>query len=134
MPIMKSNYDVYGTCKQRKVSEGSSSSRSRKISQNSSSDCPSLSTSPNDIVSPSHRNLHHVMSVPTHRQAHQFSRGSSRNSQSSQSILSPTKSYSSSPPKPVQGGSQNSLNKFHNKLLDRLRKSFRRSCSSDDRS
>jgi hypothetical protein len=130
MPIMKNNYDIYGSCKQRRISEGSNNNRSRKASENSRSDYPSLSTSPgSDFISPSHRTLQHVMSVPTQKQ--HFSRASSRNSQSSQSFTSPTKSLGSSPPKTA---SQNSLNKFHNRLLDKLRKSFKRSCSTEDRS
>jgi len=137
MPVMKNEFDIYKG-RQRRVSECSNqtSCRSRKASESSRSDCPSLSTSPgNEFMagSPSRHRSHpmymsHLASRP------QFSRNSSRTSQCSL-VTSPTKvsTSSSSPPKPASG-SQSSLNKFHIRLVDKLRKSLRKSKSSDERS
>ncbi|XP_058824867.1 uncharacterized protein LOC131685279 [Topomyia yanbarensis] len=136
MPVMKNEFDIYKG-RQRRVSECSnqSSCHSRKVSESSRSDCPSLSTSPGSEFtagSPARHRSHpmymsHLASKP------QFSRNSSRTSQSSL-ITSPTKaSTASSPPKP-SAGSQSSLNKFHSRLVDKLRKSLRMSKSSDGRS
>lgn len=136
MPVMKNEFDIYKG-RQRRVSECSnqSSCRSRKVSESSRSDGPSLSTSPgNDFMAagtPSRHRSHpmymsHLASRP------QFSRSTSRNSQSSL-ITSPTKAAStssSSPPKPASG-SQSSLSSFHSRLVDKLRKSLRKSKSSD---
>lgn len=119
MPILKNNYDVYGTCKKRRESD-KSQNRSSKLSQNSATDGPSLSTSPsNESCSPPYRNLHHVMSVPSSKQ--HFSRASSQNSRSSQSIAN----------SPSKSGSHNSLNKFQNKVFDQIRKTFKRSSSNE---
>lgn len=136
MPVMKNEFDIYKG-RQRRVSECSNQSncRSRKVSESSRSDCPSLSTSPgNDFMaagSPARHRSHpmymsHLASRP------QFSRSASRNSQSSL-VTSPTKAASvssSSPPKPATG-SQSSLSSFHTRLVDKLRKSLRKSKSSD---
>lgn len=137
MPVMKNEFDIYKG-RQRRVSECSNQSgtcRSRKVSESSRSDCPSLSTSPgNDFMaagSPARHRSHpmymsHLASRP------QFSRSASRNSQSSL-VTSPTKAASassSSPPKPATG-SQSSLSSFHSRLVDKLRKSLRKSKSSD---
>lgn len=134
MPVMKNEFDIYkGSGKSRRISECSNNSncRSRKISECSRSECPSLSTSPgSDFVpgSPAHRS--HPMQM--HRiTSKQFSRSSSRNSQSSL-ITSPTKSSAgSSPPKPA---SSESTLSFHTRLVDKLRKSLRRGKSNEDRS
>lgn len=137
MPVMKNEFDIYKG-RQRRVSECSNNSncRSRKVSEGSRSDCPSLSTSPgNEFMagSPSRHRSHpmymsHLASRP------QFSRNSSRTSQSSL-ITSPSKaSASSSPPKPASTESQSSLNKFHTRLVDKLRKSLRKSKSTEGRS
>lgn len=137
MPVMKNEFDIYKG-RQRRVSECSSQSncRSRKVSESSRSDCPSLSTSPgNDFMaagSPARHRSHpmymsHLASRP------QFSRSASRNSQNSL-VTSPTKAASassSSPPKPASSGSQSSLSSFHTRLVDKLRKSLRKSKSSD---
>jgi hypothetical protein len=129
IPLMKTNYDIYKmNAKGKQPGNKQTTGRSRKISESTS-----LSTSPgqNDpfMNSPSHRNLHHVSSAAAR---YQFTRVNSRTSQSSL-IMSPTRSHSmhnSSPPKPVKGDSQNSLNKFHNRLVDKLRKAFKSSSSS----
>ncbi|XP_055603055.1 uncharacterized protein LOC129754414 [Uranotaenia lowii] len=136
MPVMKNEFDIYKG-RQRRVSECSNQSacRSRKVSESSRSDCPSLSTSPgNEFAAGSPaRHRSHPMYM-SHLARPQYSRTSSRNSQSSL-ITSPTKaSTGSSPPKPASSGSQSSLNKFHIRLVDKLRKSLRKSKSSDGRS
>lgn len=124
MPVVKNDYDIYKSARSRRASECSSSNsgcRSRKISECSKSEGPcSLSTSPGSdyIGSPAHRSG----PIPMSRQ---YSR-SSRTSQSS--LQSPCKSNSNSPPKT---GSTNSLNKFHNRLVDRLKRSLKCKDSSD---
>lgn len=122
MPVVKNEWDIYNS-RQRRVSECSSSCRSRKASE-CKSEGPSLSTSPGSeyiVHSPGHR------SVPTNM-SRQYSRVSSRTSQSS--LQSPCKSAASSPPK---NGSQSSLNKFHNRLLDKLKRSLRKDNSDSER-
>lgn len=86
-----------------------------QVSECSKSEGPSLSTSPGSdfLTSPAHR------SVPL--TSRHFSRTSSRASQSS--LQSPSKSTGSSPPKT---GSSNSLNKFHNRLVDKLKRSLKK--------
>lgn len=135
MPVMKNEFDIYKG-RQRRVSECSNQSacRSRKVSESSRSDCPSLSTSPgNEFVAGSPaRHRSHPMYMSHLASRPQFSRSTSRNSQSSL-ITSPTKAASassSSPPKPATG-SQSSLSSFHTRLVDKLRKSLRKSKSSD---
>ncbi|OAD57299.1 hypothetical protein WN48_02100 [Eufriesea mexicana] len=85
------------------------------VSECSKSEGPSLSTSPGSdfLTSPAHR------SVPL--TSRHFSRTSSRASQNS--LQSPSKSTGSSPPKT---GSSNSLNKFHNRLVDKLKRSLKK--------
>lgn len=126
MPVVKNDWDIYKSNRSRRVSECSnpSSCRSRKVSE-CKSEGPSLSTSPgNDFIvtSPTHR------SVPANM-SRQYSRASSRTSQSSL-IQSPCKSASCSPPK---SGSQSSLNKFHNRLLDKLKRSLKSKDSDNER-
>jgi hypothetical protein len=134
MPLMRSDYDIYkmngANGKSRSIPAKQNPGRSRKASETHS-----LSTSPgaNDafINSPSHRNLHHVSSAGSR---YQFSRVNSRNSNSSL-IMSPTRNQyvpNASPPKPAKVGSQNSLNKFHNRLVDKLRKAFKSGSSSSE--
>lgn len=133
MPVMKKEFDIYRTSRSRRTSECSSNSsqcRSRKISE-CRSECPSLSTSPGNefISSPAHR----TQSIQIQRNLSRpvFSRSSSRTSQASL-ITSPTKTVGTggSPPKPTTG-SQSSLNKFHSRLVEKLRKSFRKARSED---
>ncbi|XP_014467920.1 PREDICTED: uncharacterized protein LOC106740943 isoform X2 [Dinoponera quadriceps] len=94
------------------------------VSECSKSEGPSLSTSPGSdfLTSPAHR------SVPL--TSRHFSRTSSRASQSS--LQSPSKSTGTSPPKT---GSSNSLNKFHNRLVDKLKRSLKKAedCAEDQR-
>lgn len=131
---MRSDYDIYkmNNSKSRPIATNKQNSRSRKVSESQSY---STSPSQNDpfIGSPSHRNLHHVHSAGG--RFNNFSRVNSRTSQSSL-ILSPTKTRDSSmnnpsPPKPAKSGSQTSLNKFHVRLVDRLRKAFKGSSTEE---
>lgn len=95
-----------------------------QVSECSKSEGPSLSTSPGSdfLTSPAHR------SVPL--TSRHFSRTSSRASQSS--LQSPSKSTGTSPPKT---GSSSSLNKFHNRLVDKLKRSLKKAddCAEDQR-
>lgn len=120
MPVVKNDYNIYRQDRSRRSSECSNPCRSRKVSECSKSDGPSLSTSPGSdfLGSPAHRSA--PISV-----SRQYSR-SSRNSQTS--LQSPCKSNSSSPPKT---GSTSSLNKFHNRLVDRLKRSLKCKNASD---
>lgn len=138
VPVMKKDYDIYRSAgRSRRTSDCSKSSAcsSRKVSE-CRSECPSLSTSPEteymNAVSPSHRSQPiQVMNRNTSRP--QMSRASSKNSQSSL-ISSPAKANiaNCSVPKPNSvTGSQSSLNKFHSRLVDKLRKSLRKARSSD---
>lgn len=131
---MRNDFDIYkmnnANGKGRAIPAKPNPGRSRKISEPAS-----LSTSPgtNDafLNSPSHRNLHHVSSAGSR---YQFSRVNSRTSQSSL-IMSPTRNQcvnNASPPKPAKVGSQNSLNKFHNRVVDKLRKAFKSGSSSSE--
>ncbi|KAG5882767.1 hypothetical protein JTB14_029943 [Gonioctena quinquepunctata] len=123
MPVVKNDWDIYKSNRTRRVSECSNttSCRSRKVSE-CRSEGPSLSTSPGSdfIASPSHR------SVPTNMSSRQYSRASSRTSESS--LQSPGKSCS-----PPKNGSEPSLNKFHNRLLDKLKKSLKSKDSENER-
>lgn len=123
MPVMKNEFDIYKTSRSRNTSEcsnNSSACRSRKVSE-TRSECPSLSTSPNTMDYGVHRGYMNRNSF-----SRAFSRTSSRTSQSS--LTSPTKNCS--PPKPSTG-SQGSLNKFHVRLVDKLRKSFSKGRTED---
>lgn len=123
MPVMKNEFDIYKGGRTRKESECSNNStacRSRKVSE-TRSECPSLSTSPSTMDYGCHRNY------INRNNSRAFSRTSSRTSQSS--LTSPTKN-GCSPPKP-SSGSQGSLNKFHVRLVDKLRKSFSKGRSED---
>lgn len=136
MPVMKNEFDIYKGGRSRRISECSNTSqcRSRKVSE-CRSECPSLSTSPgNEFMSansPAHRSQPIQMNRTSSRA---FSRTSSRTSQNS-FVMSPTKgSQNASPPKPVTtptNGSQGSLNKFHTRLVDKLRRSLRKDSSTD---
>ncbi|XP_063230623.1 uncharacterized protein LOC134535447 [Bacillus rossius redtenbacheri] len=101
MPVVKNDWDIYKSARSRRSSECSNpqTCRSRKVSECSKSECPSLSTSPGSdlaVGSPAHRSV-------------------------SLAVASP-QSPCASPPK---AGSQSSLNKFHSRLVDRLKRSLR---------
>lgn len=128
MPVVKNDYNIYksSTGRSRRSSECSNSQScrgSRKVSECSKSEGPSLSTSPGSdfIVGSPHRSTALAMSS-------RYSRNSSRNSNSQSSLQSPTKSNSSSPPKSV---STSSLNKFHTRVVDKLKRSLRIKDSSN---
>ncbi|VVC37175.1 Hypothetical protein CINCED_3A022104 [Cinara cedri] len=145
MPVMKKDYNIYKSNRNRRVSECSndkasassnSSCGTRRIHSGSrSADGPSLSTSPGSdfmVGSPAHRSLggmskqttfHHGSLQHHHLQQHHGvpSRNSSRNSQSSLQSPAKSSSSSSSPPKL---SSTSSLNMFHSKLVDKLRRSL----------
>lgn len=124
MPVMKKEFDIYKAGRTRNASECSNNSnacRSRKVSE-TRSECPSFSTSPNNLD-----NQRNFMNRNSYS-AKAFSRTSSRTSQSS--LTSPTRKEGCSPPKP-SSGSQGSLNKFHIRLVDKLRKSFGKGRSQD---
>lgn len=135
VPVMKKDFDIYKTGRSRRASDCSKSSAcsSRKVSE-CRSECPSLSTSPEseymNAVSPSHRSQP-IQSMNRNTSRPQISRASSRNSQSSL-ISSPAKANGGcTVPKPTGTGSQSSLNKFHSRLVDKLRKSLRKARSTD---
>lgn len=123
MPVVKNDYNIYKSGRSRRSSECSNpqSCRSRKVSECSKSEGPSLSTSPGSdfVVGSPHRSTPLAIS-------NRYSRNSSRNSQSS--LQSPTKSTSSSPPK---SASTSSLNKFHTRVVDKLKRSLRLKDSRD---
>ncbi|XP_019869067.1 uncharacterized protein LOC109597750 [Aethina tumida] len=125
MPVVKNDWDIYKSNRSRRVSECSNTSncRSRKVSE-CRSEGPSLSTSPGSdfITSPTHR------SVPANMSSKQYSRANSRTS--SNSLQSPVKSESCSPPK---CNSTTSLNKFHNRLLDKLKKTMKHKDADNER-
>ncbi|KAK9875593.1 hypothetical protein WA026_009396 [Henosepilachna vigintioctopunctata] len=121
MPVVKNDWDIYKSKRNRRVSECSnpSSCRSRKVSE-CKSEGPSLSTSPgNEFHTPVPSSC---KSVPSNMSKQNYSRTSSRNSEAS--LQSPIKSSSSSPPK-SESDSDSSLNTFHCRLLDKLKKSLK---------
>ncbi|CAG9833061.1 unnamed protein product [Diabrotica balteata] len=125
MPVVKNDWDIYKANRSRRVSEcaNPTSCRSRKVSE-CKSEGPSLSTSPGSefVTSPIRS------SVPSNMSSRQYSRASSRTSESS--LPSPVRNMSigSSPPK---NDSEPTLNKFHNRLLDKLKKSLRSGSESE---
>lgn len=121
MPVVKNDWDIYKSNRSRRTSECSNanSCRSRKVSECRSEGPSSMSTSPgSDFITSPHR------SVPDKMSSRQYIRSNSTSYSrtSSQSFQSPVKSASSSPPK---NNSTTSLNKFHNRLLDKLKKSMK---------
>lgn len=139
MPVVKNDYNIYKSNRNRRVSECSndktstSSAGARRVHSGSrSADGPSLSTSPGSdfmVGSPAHRSLgavskhtaFHHSSQPHHLHHGVASKNSSRNSQSSLQSPAKSSSSSSSPPKL---SSTSSLNMFHSKLVDKLRRSL----------
>ncbi|BES93204.1 Hypothetical protein NTJ_06013 [Nesidiocoris tenuis] len=118
MPVLKNDYDIYKGGRSRRSSESTPPCRSRKVSECSKSAGPSLSTSPGAVESSKGRTCPVSVSRQTSR--------SSRDSLQSPSC----KSSSSSPPK---SGSTNSLNKFHTRLVDRLKRSLKCKDSGESR-
>ncbi|KAL3265827.1 hypothetical protein HHI36_010023 [Cryptolaemus montrouzieri] len=128
MPVVKNDWDIYKSKRNRRVSECSNTStcRSRKVSE-CKSEGPSLSTSPgNDFHPPAPSTC---KSVPSNMsKQNSYSRASSRASESS--LQSPRKSSTSSPPKI---DSSSNLNNFHCRLLDKLKKSLKNKDSESER-
>ncbi|XP_050511858.1 uncharacterized protein LOC126887951 [Diabrotica virgifera virgifera] len=126
MPVVKNDWDIYKANRSRKVSEcaNPTSCRSRKVSE-CKSEGPGLSTSPGSefVTSPTRS------SVPSNMSSRQYSRASSKTSESSPSSPVRHLSVGSSPPK--NDSSEPTLNKFHNRLLDKLKKSFRSGTESE---
>lgn len=136
MPVMKNEFDIYNGSRTRKASELCNSSsnngqRARKVSE-CKSECQTSSTSPSSS--------HHMQMMNRSASSRAaFVRNSSRSSQTNMFAASPTRNYSNnnnnninnnqaacSPATKTHSGSQGSLNKFHNRLVDKLRKSFRK--------
>ncbi|XP_050520106.1 putative protein TPRXL [Daktulosphaira vitifoliae] len=132
MPVMKKDYNIYNSNRTRRVSECAhdksssmgSCARRHHVGTRSADGPSSLSTSPgSDFLagSPAHRSL--GVSRQSNNGHHSTaSRNSSRNSQSS--LQSPAKSSSSSSSSPPKLSSSSSLNIFHSKLVDKLRRSL----------
>lgn len=119
MPVVKNDWDIYNSKRGRRVSECSNPQncgRSRKVSE-TKSEGPSLSTSPGNDFQPPPSNY---KSSSNMSKQNSYSRASSRTSEAS--LQSPIKSSSSSPPK---SDSSTSLNNFHCRLLDKLKKSLK---------
>uniref|UniRef100_T1IT44 Uncharacterized protein n=1 Tax=Strigamia maritima TaxID=126957 RepID=T1IT44_STRMM len=108
MPVMKNQYNIYPT-RSRKSSTCSNASRSRTASESAKSDVV-LSSSPRSATST-------ASEPPVSR----CSRAGSLGSSSETDTGSPTKV-----------GSRLSLGKFHTKLVDKLRRKFKRKGSTDD--
>ncbi|KAM7350686.1 uncharacterized protein ACRADG_009197 [Cochliomyia hominivorax] len=142
MPVMKNNYDIYKDSRSRKTSESSNgnsatpavTSVGSAMGINTSSRGRQRMKSESFASSPSHT---YRMQMQRCQSQKTFPRNASRTSQHSSmsGALSPTRSFcqpSSSPPKndnssqPQQSGSQNDISKFHLRLVDKLRKSFRK--------
>jgi len=128
IPLMRRDYDIYkmNNGRTRSLSNGKSNSHSRKVSESAS-----MSASPGheSFLSP-RRTASCVAPNRNH-----FSRVNSRTSQSSL-VMGNGRSYSmkdtTSPPRAKVADSQNSLNKFHNRLVDRLCKAFKKSSSREE--
>lgn len=132
MPVVKNDWDIYKSNRTRRLSECSNTgtcSRSRKVSE-CKSEGGSLSTSPPTIEYVPTKTPVHTKSAPANitKQQTGFSRSSSRASEGS--LQSPMRSSCSSPP---TKGSDNNLNSFHNKLLNKLKKSFKNKDSDSER-
>ena len=144
MPVMKNNYDIYKDSRSRKTSESSATGNSGNASNNMATAMGIAQSrgrqrmkSESFASSPSHS---YRMQMQRCQSQKTFPRNASRTSQYSATSgpLSPTRSFcqpSSSPPKNStvsgnsatnQTGSQNDISKFHLRLVDKLRKSFRK--------
>lgn len=140
VPVMKKDFDLY---KNRRISE---SVPTRKMSADNYK-AASLSTSPSSSSAPAYGSPSSMAAFTQRMQSRAMTRTSSRASQSSL-VTSPTRgtnmtsssSSGCSPPKAggsssstkaTSGGSQGSLNKFHIRLVDKLKRSLRRESSSE---
>lgn len=159
MPVMKNNYDIYKDSRSRKTSECSTASSNGNPSNLSSAmgmtpHARNGSTlgqrqrlkSESFASSPSHNT--HRMQMQRCQSQKTFPRNASRSSQFSPGPMSPTRSFchsssNGSPPKASSmhqqqmtaagnenaNGSQNDISKFHLRLVEKLRKSFRKDAS-----
>jgi len=132
---MKKDYDIYKGNRSRRTSECSKSSAcsSRKVSE-TRSEFSSLSTSPEsnfmNTLSQSHRSQP-IESINRNTSRLHISRVSSRNSQSSLGSSPAKTNGGCTVPKPTETSSQSSLNKFHSRLVDKLRKTLRKARSTE---
>lgn len=143
VPVMKKDFDLY---KNRRISE---SVPTRKMSADNYKTATSLCTSPSSASAPAYGSpsTTSMAAFAQRMQNRAMTRTSSRASQNSL-VTSPTRAHSSSagnsssgcsPPKAggstssskVGGGSQGSLNKFHCRLVDKLKRSLRRETSTE---
>lgn len=145
MPVMKNNYDIYKDGRSRKTSECSNGTTSAGGPAGTPSVASAMGVSSSTqgtrrqrmksesfASSPSHT---YRMQMQRCQSQKTFPRNASRTSQCSTSgALSPTRSFyqaSNSPPKNNAStndntGSQPDLTKFHLRLVEKLRKSFRK--------
>lgn len=141
MPVMKKDFDLY---KNRRISE---SVPTRKMSAEGYR-AASLSTSPSSTSAPAYGSPSSMAAFTQRMQNRAMTRTSSRASQNSL-VTSPTRggvgmthsssSNGCSPPKAgcshsstatTTKGSQGSLNKFHSRLVDKLKRSLKRESST----
>lgn len=142
VPVMKKDFDLY---KNRRISE---SVPTRKMSADHYK-AASLTTSPSSSSAPAYGSPSSMAAFAQRMHNRAMTRTSSRASQSSL-VTSPTRnnnmnsgsstgnSSGCSPPKAgcsssskAGAGSQGSLNKFHNRLVDKLKRSLKRETNSE---
>lgn len=141
VPVMKKDFDLY---KNRRISE---SVPTRKMSADAyKGGTSSMCTSPSSASAPAYGSPSGMAAFAQRMQNRAMTRTSSRASQNSL-VTSPTRANNNnnmtssssgsgcSPPKAgsskqSSGGSQGSLNKFHNRLVDKLKRSLTRETSS----
>lgn len=143
MPVMKNNYDIYKDGRSRKTSESSNGGGNNVSANPSVASAMAINStrgrqrikSESFASSPNHT---YRMQMQRCQSQKTFPRNSSRTSQYSATsgAMSPTRSFcqtTSSPPKNTnsssnqqQTGSQNDISKFHLRLVEKLRKSFRK--------
>lgn len=138
VPVMKKDFDLY---KNRRISE---SVPTRKMSADTYK-ASSMTTSPSSASAPAYGSPSGMAAFTQRMQNRAMTRTSSRASQNSL-VTSPTRvnmtssssagntSSGCSPPKAgcsKPGGSQGSLNKFHNRLVDKLKRSLKRETKSE---
>jgi len=124
MPVMKNNYDIYKDSRSRKSSECSNNSGSTLVDQRRK---VSESKSETFSISPSHHAAYRMQLQRCHSQK-SFPRISSRTSAASSLCQNRSFTQASSPPKITEttSNSHGDLSKFHLRLVEKLRKSFRK--------
>uniref|UniRef100_T1IXH9 Uncharacterized protein n=1 Tax=Strigamia maritima TaxID=126957 RepID=T1IXH9_STRMM len=121
MPVMKNQYNIYPS-RSRKSSTSSNGTRSRTVSETAKSDV--LSTSPQSTASEPPASRRFIAPSRYSRSGSQDSNGSVNESSSS--------SDTGLPSSPTKIGSRTSLQKFHTKLVDKMKRKFKRKSSTDD--